>query len=246
MPSVASRNIDFTCSGSSDYLAGQAFSFVMTLDAVGAWPPIDESHVEMDGAWALYEAWVKIQTGEVDTALVYGYSQVLARRPAPGAVAVSSTPTTTARSGPTRSRWPACRPGPCSTPVRSPPSRWPRSRPQPRPPRPTTRTPSSRARRRSTSCSPTEYLLGPAAPPRLPADHRRRRRGRAGRRRHGPRAGRAPGVDPRHRPPHRQPQPRRPRPDPVAVDRAGRREGRRGRRPGRRGRAARTVQPTRS
>jgi hypothetical protein len=61
--------------GSSDYLAGQAFSFVMTLDAVGAWPPISESHVEMDGAWALYEAWVKIQTGHADTALVYSYGK---------------------------------------------------------------------------------------------------------------------------------------------------------------------------
>jgi acetyl-CoA acetyltransferase len=67
--------IGFTCSGSSDYLAGQAFSFVMTLDAVGAWPPIQESHVEMDGAWALYEAWVKIQAGHADTALVYSYSK---------------------------------------------------------------------------------------------------------------------------------------------------------------------------
>jgi acetyl-CoA acetyltransferase len=68
-------DIGFTCSGSSDYLAGQAFSFVMTLDAVGAWPPIAESHVEMDGAWALYEAWLKIQAGHADTALVYGYSK---------------------------------------------------------------------------------------------------------------------------------------------------------------------------
>ncbi|MCP4436960.1 MAG: lipid-transfer protein [Actinomycetia bacterium] len=68
-------DIGFTCSGSSDYLAGQAFSFVMTLDAVGAWPPIQESHVEMDGAWALYEAWLKIQAGHADTALVYGYSK---------------------------------------------------------------------------------------------------------------------------------------------------------------------------
>jgi acetyl-CoA acetyltransferase len=68
-------DIDFTCSGSSDYLAGQAFSFVMTLDAVGAWPPIAESHVEMDGAWALYEAWIKIQAGHAETALVYGYSK---------------------------------------------------------------------------------------------------------------------------------------------------------------------------
>ncbi len=67
--------IDFTCSGSSDYIAGQAFSFVMTLDAVAAWPPIVESHVEMDGAWALYEAWLKIQTGEFDTALIYGYGK---------------------------------------------------------------------------------------------------------------------------------------------------------------------------
>jgi acetyl-CoA acetyltransferase len=67
--------IDFTCSGSSDYLAGQAFSFVMTLDAVGAYPPIVESHVEMDGAWALYEAWLKIQAGHADTALVYSYSK---------------------------------------------------------------------------------------------------------------------------------------------------------------------------
>jgi acetyl-CoA acetyltransferase len=29
----------------------------------------------MDAAWALYEAWVKIQTGEVDTALVYGFGK---------------------------------------------------------------------------------------------------------------------------------------------------------------------------
>src|SRR4051794_36236772 len=68
-------DIGFTVSGSSDYLAGQAFSFVMTLDAVGAWPPIQESHVEMDGAWALYEAWVKIQAGYADTALVYSYGK---------------------------------------------------------------------------------------------------------------------------------------------------------------------------
>ena len=72
---VQKGEIDFTCSGSSDYLAGQAFSFVMTLDAVGAWPPIAESHVEMDGAWALYEAWVKIQSGHADTALIYSYGK---------------------------------------------------------------------------------------------------------------------------------------------------------------------------
>ncbi|VXC26474.1 thiolase domain-containing protein [Aeromicrobium sp. 9AM] len=68
-------DIGFWCSGSSDYLAGRSFSFVSAVDAIGALPPVMESHVEMDAAWALYEAWVKIQTGLVDTALVYGFGK---------------------------------------------------------------------------------------------------------------------------------------------------------------------------
>jgi len=72
---VPRREIGFTVSGSSDFLTGRPFSFVMALDAVGAWPPIEESHVEMDGAWALYEAYIKILTGAVDTALVYGFGK---------------------------------------------------------------------------------------------------------------------------------------------------------------------------
>ncbi len=69
------RDIGFWCSGSSDYLAGRSFSFVQAVDAIGVIPPVNESHVEMDAAWALYEAWIKIQTGEVDTALVYGFGK---------------------------------------------------------------------------------------------------------------------------------------------------------------------------
>ncbi|MEU6461589.1 thiolase domain-containing protein [Streptomyces sp. NPDC046976] len=72
---LRTADIGFTCSGSSDYLAGRAFSFTMTLDGVGAWPPISESHVEMDGAFALYEAWSKLLTGDADTALVYAYGK---------------------------------------------------------------------------------------------------------------------------------------------------------------------------
>jgi len=72
---LSNRDIGFWCSGSSDYLAGRAFSFISAIDAIGAFPPIAESHVEMDAAWALYEAWVKIRTGEVDTALVYGFGK---------------------------------------------------------------------------------------------------------------------------------------------------------------------------
>ncbi len=68
---IARKEIGFTCSGSCDYLSGGVFTFVQTLEAAGAWPPISESHVEMDGAWALWEAWVRLQEGDVDTALVY-------------------------------------------------------------------------------------------------------------------------------------------------------------------------------
>ncbi|MFE1440326.1 thiolase domain-containing protein [Streptomyces sp. NPDC058739] len=72
---LRAADIGFTCSGSCDYLAGRAFSFTLALDGVGAWPPISESHVETDGAWALYEAWTRLLTGDTDTALVYSYGK---------------------------------------------------------------------------------------------------------------------------------------------------------------------------
>lgn len=72
---LTNRDIGFWCSGSSDYLSGRAFSFISALDAVGTFPPVAESHVEADGAWALYEAWLKIKTGDADTALVYGFGK---------------------------------------------------------------------------------------------------------------------------------------------------------------------------
>jgi acetyl-CoA acetyltransferase len=72
---LAKEDVGFWCSGSSDYLAGRAFSFVSAVDAIGAFPPVMESHVEMDGAWALYEAWVKVLTGEADVALAYGFGK---------------------------------------------------------------------------------------------------------------------------------------------------------------------------
>ncbi|MBF6076141.1 thiolase domain-containing protein [Nocardia beijingensis] len=72
---ITKSDIDFWCSGSSDYLAGRAFSFISAIDAIGAVPPINESHVEMDAAWALYEAWVKLRSGQATTALVYGFGK---------------------------------------------------------------------------------------------------------------------------------------------------------------------------
>jgi hypothetical protein len=69
------KDIGFTVSGSSDYLQGYPFAFVGALDAVGAWPPIMESHVEMDGAFALAEAVEVLQHDGIDTALVYAFAR---------------------------------------------------------------------------------------------------------------------------------------------------------------------------
>lgn len=71
----SAQDVDFTCSGSCDYQQGAAFAFVAGVDALGAVPPIKESHVEMDAAWALYESWLKIQTGETQSALIYGFGK---------------------------------------------------------------------------------------------------------------------------------------------------------------------------
>ncbi len=67
--------IGFTCAGSCDYLVGRPFSFVAAVDGLKCWPPIRESHVEMDGAWALYECWVRLLHGDIDTALVYSFGK---------------------------------------------------------------------------------------------------------------------------------------------------------------------------
>jgi acetyl-CoA acetyltransferase len=72
---ITKDDIGFICSGSTDYLIGGPFSFVSALDAIGVWPPRRESHVEMDAAWALYEAWVLLQEGEIDSAVIYGFGK---------------------------------------------------------------------------------------------------------------------------------------------------------------------------
>ena len=69
------QDVDFVCSGSCDYMQGAAFAFVAGVDALGAVPPIKESHVEMDAAWALYEAMLKIRMGHADSALIYGFGK---------------------------------------------------------------------------------------------------------------------------------------------------------------------------
>jgi acetyl-CoA acetyltransferase len=64
------HEIGFTIAGSCDYLSGRPFAFIANVDGYGAWPPVYESHVEMDGAWALFEAFVRLQMGDIDSALI--------------------------------------------------------------------------------------------------------------------------------------------------------------------------------
>ena len=95
-------DIDFWCSGSSDYLAGRAFSFISAVDSIGAVPPIAESHVEMDAAWAFFEAYLKIATGQADTALVYGFGKASASADLDTALALQLDPYTVAPLWPGR------------------------------------------------------------------------------------------------------------------------------------------------
>jgi acetyl-CoA acetyltransferase len=67
--------IDLLVSGSSDMLEGRSFNFAFALEAMGAYPPVQESHVEMDGAWAAYYAWLKILAGEARVALVIAWGK---------------------------------------------------------------------------------------------------------------------------------------------------------------------------
>ena len=69
---IDKSEIGFTVSGSCDYLSGQGFSFVQNTDAYGMVPAINESHVEMDGAWAVYEAFVRLLQGDIDVAMAVG------------------------------------------------------------------------------------------------------------------------------------------------------------------------------
>lgn len=95
-------DIDFWCSGSSDYLAGRAFSFISAVDSIGAVPPISESHVEQDAAWALFEAYLKIAAGHADTALVYGFGKPSASADLDSALALQLDPYTVAPLWPGR------------------------------------------------------------------------------------------------------------------------------------------------
>lgn len=72
---VSRDQIDYQVAGSADYVDGRPFGFVMALDVMGSWPPRQDLHVEMDAAFAAYYAWLRMQAGDCDTAIVCGYGK---------------------------------------------------------------------------------------------------------------------------------------------------------------------------
>jgi acetyl-CoA acetyltransferase len=68
--------IDYQTAGSADYVDGRPFGFVASLEVMGTWPPREDSHLEMDAAFAAYYAWLRIQAGDADTAMIVGYGKV--------------------------------------------------------------------------------------------------------------------------------------------------------------------------
>jgi acetyl-CoA acetyltransferase len=73
---VGRDDIDYQTAGSADYFDGRPFGFVAALDVMGTWPPRQDSHLEMDAAFAAHYAWIRMQAGECDTAMVVGYGKV--------------------------------------------------------------------------------------------------------------------------------------------------------------------------
>jgi acetyl-CoA acetyltransferase len=67
--------IDYQIAGSADYVDGRPFGFVAALDVTGSWPARQDLHLEMDAAFGAYYAWIRMQTGECDTAIVCGYGK---------------------------------------------------------------------------------------------------------------------------------------------------------------------------
>jgi hypothetical protein len=76
---VSRSDIGVVCTASSEFGSGIVGSMMEVFDVLPCWPPVTHSHLEGEGAFALYEAWVRLLAGEAEVALVCAYSRPLAR-----------------------------------------------------------------------------------------------------------------------------------------------------------------------
>ena len=241
---LAKQDIGFWCSGSSDYLAGRAFSFVTAVDAIGAFPPIVRvARGDGRGLGALRGVREDPDRRGGDRARVR-LRQVLGRRPAPGAGAATRPVRARAALARLGERRGAAGPARRSRPGCTASGTWPRS------PRAAAPTRAGNPNAQVAGATTVDELLDApyVADPLRAHDCAPVGDGAAavvlaagGTR---PPAARAAGLDLRLRAPGRPAGPRRARPDHVAV---GDRRGRGGaglRRRRRRGRTARAVHPS--
>lgn len=78
---VSRGDVGVVCSAGSEFVGGFVGSMMDVFDVLPCWPPATHTHLEGDGAFALYEAWVRLLAGEADVALVCAYSRPLADDP---------------------------------------------------------------------------------------------------------------------------------------------------------------------
>ncbi len=75
---IGAADIEVVGTAGSEFLNGVVGSVMGAFDALPCWPPRAHSHLEADGAFALYESWVRLMAGEARAALVCAFSRPLA------------------------------------------------------------------------------------------------------------------------------------------------------------------------
>jgi acetyl-CoA acetyltransferase len=78
---VSAADVGIVGSAGSEFLNGVVGTVMGAFDGLPCWPPRTHVHLEGDGAFALYEAWVRLLAGEADVALVCAFSRPLAADP---------------------------------------------------------------------------------------------------------------------------------------------------------------------
>jgi len=78
---VSPTDIEVVGTAGSEFLNGVVGGVMGAFDALPGWPPRAHSHLEADGAFALYESWVRLMAGEGRAALVCAFSRPLAHDP---------------------------------------------------------------------------------------------------------------------------------------------------------------------
>ncbi|MGO8864089.1 MAG: lipid-transfer protein [Acidimicrobiales bacterium] len=72
---ISPADIGVVGTASSEFLNGVVGGVMGAFDAFPGWPPRTHSHLESDGAFSLYECWVRLMAGESGAALVCAFSR---------------------------------------------------------------------------------------------------------------------------------------------------------------------------